>query len=207
MQRTVQPGNIREPHGVPVGPAYYYGQFHKAGKHGSNGSTHYPHARGPKVAKNQDIVEGKVDQHRHNARFHRQQGFPSFSQRARVSLCNGIGQHPDVHHLDVLQAIAQGGFGIFHGALAFQVEIDELGAEGGKDTDAGCGQNQTDHELKAEGMADTVHIPVAKKLRTENAGTGYGAENQHIKNKQQLIGDGYTGHFHSAYPADHNIIQ
>ena len=56
-------------------------------------------------------------------------------------------------------------------------------------------------------MADTVHIPVAKKLRTENAGTGYGAENQHIKNKQQLIGNGYTGHFHSAYPADHNIIQ
>ena len=44
--------------------------------------------------------------------------------------------------------------------------------------------------FKTKGVLVTFMVSFAVKLGTENAGTGYAAENADIKNKHQLIDDG-----------------
>ena len=56
-------------------------------------------------------------------------------------------------------------------------------------------------------MTHTVHIVVPEKLCAKYARTGYSAKHKHIKDKNQLVCNGNTGHFYGAYPSDHYIIQ
>ena len=50
-------------------------------------------------------------------------------------------------------------------------------------------------------------VTAAKELGTENAGTGHGTEDAEVEDKDQLVGDGNTGHLGGTHRSDHNVVQ
>ena len=207
VHRAIKPADIGEPCRMTVRPDDHNRKLRKTGKNRSNGSTDDAHPGGAEVPENEDIVKGKVHQHRHNPRLHRQQCFAGFSQGGCVSLRNGIRDQPDIHDTHILQAEFQRRLGVLYTALTLEVQPDELRPESSQYGNADARQHRADDQLKPHGVLNAVHIVITVKLRTENARPGHSAEDDQIKNKQQLVCNRNAGHFHGAYPTDHHIIQ
>ena len=75
------------------------------------------------------------------------------------------------------------------------------------------GQNSKEHKpqsnvkLKPHGVPHALMIPLSVKLDTKDPGGGQSAKDGQVKDKDQLIDNGYAAHLLRSHPPDHNIVK
>ena len=74
--------------------------------------------------------------------------------------------------------------------LSVQIQPDQLLSPQAEQQDTRQKDQRADIYFKAKGMPHALGVPLAAKLRAENAGAGDGAEYSQIKHKQQLVHNG-----------------
>ena len=192
---------------VAVGPPGYNGQFHIPGDNGSQGSTFHTHPGCTEVTENQDVVQPQVYQHRSHAADHGYHGFTGFPEGAGIGIGQGEGEKTPEHDQKIRHAVAQSIGGGGRVTLTGEIQSNQCVAAQQEDAQADCRKQQTDENLKAKGVADTLTVSGAVELGCKNSGTGGGAENTQIKDSQQHIDNGNAAHRHGAYLTDHNVVQ
>ena len=92
-------------------------------------------------------------------------------------------------------------------ALAGEVKPDQLRAAQQENSRAHQRDDDTDQELKPEGVADALVILGAVELGGEDTRAGACAENTQVEHEQQAVDDGNAAHRNGADLADHNVVQ
>ena len=163
--------------------------------------------RRAELAKNQDVVENKVDEHRDNASLHRQHGLACLAQCAGIDLLQRKGQHLQHHHAQIAEAAVQGLLQIQRLAALVQKEADEPLAAQQQNRAEGRPGAQSHPELGPEGVSHTVCVAPAIVLGGKNARPGHAAEEAEVVHEKQLIDNGHAGHRLCAHLADHKVVQ
>ena len=159
------------------------------------------------MAEDQHPIEHQIHDHGGHTGHHGHGGLVGFPQRAGIGIGDGKGRQTKQHHLQIFQTIEQGKLGIFHSALALQVQPDQGIAAQQENADAAHRNGRTGQQLEAEGVAHTLVILAAEELGGKNTRAGDGTENAQVKYEQQLVYNGHAAHLHGADLAHHDIIQ
>ena len=192
---------------MAVSPADDDEALHKPGNNCGDSRAHHTKGRCAQLAENENIVQHQIHKDGHDARFHGEQGLPRLSQGAAVDLHDGKGQRLNNHDQQVFPAVIQRSLQVQVLLPLMEEKGDQLLAEKQKYGYKNDHCTQSDIELGPEGVSHTLLIVFPVILGGEDPRPGKAAENAEIKNKDQLVDDGHTGHGLRAHLAHHHIVQ
>ena len=177
------------------------------GDHRGDGSPVRAQAGKPQLTEDQQPVADKIDGNGDDSRSHGYNCLPGFPQRTRIALRNGKGRKAQQHQLQITSSVAQAVVDICRLSFSAKIKTEKRCAEAKEHKRADTQKNCTFYQLKAEGIADTVHVSFTEKLRTEDASSGNRPKDRKIEYEQQRVCNGDACHLYCPHPAHHDVIQ
>ena len=107
----------------------------------------------------------------------------------------------------VLLSLAEGQRQISGGTGVVEKGPNKEVLEESQSTQGQHGKAQSQDHVEPKGVAQTLVVTPAIKLRSENARAAGAAEETKVKDKQKLVDNGDTGHGFGADPSHHQIVQ
>ena len=147
------------------------GSLHVTGKDGGNGSSGYAQFREKEFSINQEIVKGKVHQHRDNSCLHRQNRFATFPQCAGIHLTYQKCRKSKEHHIQIPTSIGKNSCSVSSFPFAVQIKLNQIRTGSEKQYDGSGRQQNCKPQFKAERLTDSFCITLTIKLCSENPGT------------------------------------
>ena len=192
---------------IPVGPGGYQKELRVPGNHRGESRPPDPHGGSAEMAEDEHVIEPQVHKHGGDTGDHGDKGLLALFQSSGIGVGQTKRQQPPEHDGQIVFAVGQDLSGILGGALAGEVEADKAVLPQEENQSRGQRNQGADEELEPEGVADTLIIPAAVELGSEDTRPGGGTENTEIEHKNDLIDDGNTAHGQGTHLAHHNVIQ
>ena len=192
---------------VGMRPPRHDGKLHVPGNDRGDGRALHAHFRRAEFAEDQDVVQHQIHEHRRNAAQHGNESLPGLPEGAGIGVGQGEGQKAPEHDGQIFKAVIQRPGGSGGVALAGKVKPDQLRAAQQENSRAHQRDDDTDQELKPEGVADALVILGAVELGGEDTRAGACAEDAQVEYEQQAVDDGNAAHGNGADLPDHDVVQ
>ena len=173
-------------------PPRHDGKLHVPGNDRGDGRALHAHFRRAEFAEDQDVIQHQIHEHRRNAAQHGDESLPGLPEGAGIGVGQGEGQKAPEHDGQIFKAVIQRPGGSGGVALAGEVKSNQTGTAQQENGRAHQRDDDTDQELKPEGVADALVILGAVELGGEDTRAGACAEDAQVEYEQQAVDEWET---------------